>query len=390
MTLEPLVRDRADAMIGGVCGALARGSRLDPLLVRIGFVVLAVVTGGVAVVGYLALWGLTPSRATGEAPLLRWFPFIRSWTPTALVLVVLGACLVVGAAATGSGPGIAIPLLLLWWLMRSRTPQRTPAPAPHPEPRTPFERLAVAWEQRLANVDAGRPVDWVPQFEDPDPHGLATASVPVVGSSVHRRRGRRSWFGVLVGVGVVWFACGLAAALGVSVGPLAWTSATLAVLAAALVFSARPSRAALGRPPLLATVTVLTGLLTASLLIGSALSTAFPQHRIVTGFSPAAPLTSGATDLGFGDYTLDYTGVPVTESSEVSYDLAVGDLELTVPATGNVVVTTSVGIGSIDTPGNQREGINVSDAFRRVEDPDGPTLTIDVRLRTGEVRVIEP
>ena len=39
---------------------------------------------------------------------------------------------------------------------------------------------------------------------------------------------------------------------------------------------------------------------------------------------------------------------------------------------------------------NQREGINVSDAFRRVEDPDGPTLTIDVRLRTGEVRVIEP
>ena len=58
--------------------------------------------------------------------------------------------------------------------------------------------------------------------------------------------------------------------------------------------------------------------------------------------------------------------------------------------TGNVVVTTSVGIGSIDTPGNQREGINVSDAFRRVEDPDGPTLTIDVRLRTGEVRVIEP
>lgn len=390
MTLEPLVRDRADAVFGGVCGALARGSGLDPLLVRIGFVVLAVVTGGVAVVGYLALWGLTPSRATGEAPLLRWFPFVRDWTPTALVLVVLGGSLVVGALATGSGPGIVIPLLLLWWLMRNRTPQRTPPPAPRTEPRTPFERLAFAWEQRLANVDAGRPVDWVAPFEDPDPHGLYRTPAPVVGSSVHRRRGRRSWFGVLVGVGAAWFACGLAGVLGVTVSPLAWTSATLAVLAAALIWSARPSRAALGRPPLLATVTVLTGLLTASLLIGSALTAAFPQQRIASGFVSTAPLTSGATDLGFGEYVLDYTDVPVTDTTTVTYDLTVGDLAVTVPESGNVVVTTSVGIGSIHGPSSQLEGINLTDAFRRIENPDEPTLTIDLRLRTGEVRVIEP
>ncbi|QIK73037.1 PspC domain-containing protein [Propioniciclava coleopterorum] len=104
MTLQPLVRDRADAKIGGVCGALARSSGLDPLLVRIGFALLAVVTGGVAILGYFVLWGLTPSRETGVEPLRQWLPFTRTWSPTALVIVVLAASLTLGASSPARAP----------------------------------------------------------------------------------------------------------------------------------------------------------------------------------------------------------------------------------------------------------------------------------------------
>lgn len=390
MSSEPLVRDRADAAVGGVCGALAKGWGLDPLLVRIGFIVLIILTGGVALVGYVALWFLTPSRLRGTAPAARWFPFVDQWEPTALVMVVLGGSVLLGAMLSGSGPGILIPLLLLWWVMRTRGASHPPTASARPAPRTPFERLAMAWEQRLANVDAGRPADWAPGFAAMQQDQVDLSGAPAVGSPAHRRRGRRSWFGILVGVVLAWSACGTASQLGVGMGPLAWTSATLAVLAIGLIWSARPSRAVLGRPPLLGTVTVLTGLLTVSLLLGSVATAVYPQHRFSAGLVSTAPLTSGATDLGLGDFELDYTDTPVTSDSHVTYDLAVGDLNVTVPRRGNVVVTSSVGIGSIDTPSHRWDGVNLNGVWRRDDTPDGPTLTIEVRLRTGDVRVVEP
>lgn len=389
MTLQPLVRDRADAKIGGVCGALARSSGLDPLLVRIGFALLAVVTGGVAILGYFVLWGLTPSRETGVEPLRQWLPFTRTWSPTALVIVVLAASLTLGGVFTGSGPGPLVLLLIVWLLLRNGSRRRTPPPQPVFEPRTPFERLARAWEQRLANVDAGRPVDWAPEYDDPDPHGLYSAPSDVVGSSVHRRHGRRSWFGVLVGVGAVWFACGALGSLGVTVPPLAWASASLAVLALTLVWSARPSRAALGRPPLLATVTVLTGLLTAGLLVTTVVGGASPQRLMISNSTPS-PIAVGAAELAIGEHLLDYTTTPVLADSEVEYSMMLGEVTVVVPATGNVVVNTWVDAGEIATPGSSAEGFNIHDSWRRTEVPDAPTLTINVRLSAGDVRVVEP
>lgn len=56
-----LVRSRNDRMIAGVAGGLAALFNLDPLLVRIGLLVLAFMNG-FGVLLYLALWLLVPNE----------------------------------------------------------------------------------------------------------------------------------------------------------------------------------------------------------------------------------------------------------------------------------------------------------------------------------------
>lgn len=61
-----LYRSRSDSMLGGVCGGLARYFDIDPNLVRLIFVVFAVVTGfGILV--YLALWLIVPEDEEGAS-----------------------------------------------------------------------------------------------------------------------------------------------------------------------------------------------------------------------------------------------------------------------------------------------------------------------------------
>ena len=60
-TLGPrLRRSSTDKMLGGVSGGLAEYSGIDPVLWRVGFVVLAC-AGGSGVLAYLLLWVLMPA-----------------------------------------------------------------------------------------------------------------------------------------------------------------------------------------------------------------------------------------------------------------------------------------------------------------------------------------
>lgn len=60
-----LRRSRTDKVIGGVCGGLGRYLGVDPVLIRIAFVVLAV-AGGSGVLLYIVAWILIPEEAEGD------------------------------------------------------------------------------------------------------------------------------------------------------------------------------------------------------------------------------------------------------------------------------------------------------------------------------------
>jgi len=61
-----LLRSRRDRVIGGVCGGLGRYLNVDPVLLRIAAVALAL-SGGVGVLAYLVAWVLIPED-TGVEP----------------------------------------------------------------------------------------------------------------------------------------------------------------------------------------------------------------------------------------------------------------------------------------------------------------------------------
>ena len=55
-----LTRSSSDKVLGGVAGGLGRYFDIDPIIFRIGFVVLAL-AGGAGVLAYLAAWVLVPA-----------------------------------------------------------------------------------------------------------------------------------------------------------------------------------------------------------------------------------------------------------------------------------------------------------------------------------------
>ena len=56
-----LYRSKTDRKIAGVCGGLAQYFNIDPTLIRVVFVVLAVL-GGSGLLLYLALWIIVPNE----------------------------------------------------------------------------------------------------------------------------------------------------------------------------------------------------------------------------------------------------------------------------------------------------------------------------------------
>ena len=112
---RPLVRSRSDRVICGVCGGIARAAGIDPLVVRLAAVALALIASGVAIPAYFVLaivmrrspgeWAETSRRAGqvsrhtlgwmlvvgGAFLLLHWLqPWIDTRLVVGLVMVVVG------------------------------------------------------------------------------------------------------------------------------------------------------------------------------------------------------------------------------------------------------------------------------------------------------------
>lgn len=67
MSNKKLVRNTHDEMVGGVCSGIANYLDIDPVIVRLVFVLLAL-GGGHGILAYLILWVLMP---TDEGPVAK-------------------------------------------------------------------------------------------------------------------------------------------------------------------------------------------------------------------------------------------------------------------------------------------------------------------------------
>jgi phage shock protein PspC (stress-responsive transcriptional regulator) len=132
-----LTRSASDKVLGGVAGGLGRYFNIDPIIFRVGFVVLTL-AGGAGLLGYLAAWVLVPAdpAEAGGEPQQR----SRAATIAGVSVLVLAACVAIGPGLFFVGPpliGLALIGFVGVLLWRA-------AGGPEGDAQTTARRLALA------------------------------------------------------------------------------------------------------------------------------------------------------------------------------------------------------------------------------------------------------
>jgi phage shock protein PspC (stress-responsive transcriptional regulator) len=124
-----LTRSRTDRILGGVGGGLAEHLGVDPLLVRFGIGLLVVLTGGAALLLYVAAWLLVP-----DAPLPAGQtvppPRSRAASIGGVAALILLACIIVPSGIVVGWLAVPFAILALvglgvWWLVMGIPADRT-------------------------------------------------------------------------------------------------------------------------------------------------------------------------------------------------------------------------------------------------------------------------
>ena len=68
---RPLRRDTENGLISGTLAGVARHVGLDVVIVRVAFVCLALISGGLALIAYLIAWAALPAEGATQTPLIR-------------------------------------------------------------------------------------------------------------------------------------------------------------------------------------------------------------------------------------------------------------------------------------------------------------------------------
>ncbi|MFN8378484.1 MAG: PspC domain-containing protein [Anaerolineae bacterium] len=103
-----MLRSFSDRVLGGVCAGLAASLHINAWLVRVLFVLLALMSGGAFIAAYLMLWWMTPQQSA----VLK-----RRGVPLLFVfLILLGATLLwvlnlTGRLVTADGVSLYLPIL---------------------------------------------------------------------------------------------------------------------------------------------------------------------------------------------------------------------------------------------------------------------------------------
>ena len=87
---QRLVRSRSERVVAGVCGGIGRYLGVDPVLVRIAFIVLAL-ANGLGVIAYVVAWVAIPEERPGQQPAAAREPRREWWPARAGQVQVLGS-----------------------------------------------------------------------------------------------------------------------------------------------------------------------------------------------------------------------------------------------------------------------------------------------------------
>lgn len=418
-------RPREGRQVAGVALAIANRYDIDPVLVRIGFVVTAF--SGVGAALYAAGWILLP-----DAPALPGQPQ-KPAGPRGIMVLAFAAGLIATVAALFNASrfgDLVLPLLaaavLLFLLHHARgsqtartAPVAGPEAPPVPRPTPPAAQPPTGATARVSMVKgsataapAGDAAPEVPAAEPPlsppawDPLGAAPFAwdlpepgplvPPVVAAPPPRRK---------LPVGAVTFSLALLAG-GITAVVLLMNHAlvlangrillgvVLATLGLGLVFGAFV-RSGRGLIPVAVLVGALTWLVLAAprhVLDGSP---AGDLHIVPTTASELAPSyerSVGEVTLDLRHLDLSTTGPGAPDRVETTVNIGAGSVTVLLPPNADVSLTASTGVGSIDFGNRSASGPGADLTVDQDLGADGTrtgkllALTIDEGLGDVEVR----
>ena len=423
--------------VAGVAAGIGYRYDVDPVLIRVAFVV-STVFGGTGIVLYLAAW-LVLNRAGDTASGAESLVGRGSSSDSTTKMVVVAVALVIAVSTIGpvgvglGGSGLISLLAMLGglWLLHQRCPEPPPylrteefsrnyyAPRPfgsygasaeqwtaaqyrppqfQQEQYSPYTTLPKSYvpSPKAADssdgADAGvaRTVDLSKQKPDEtptatppswDPLGVAPFAwdlpepAPAFPPAAIERKRRSRWTASFLGLALL--AAGITAAVGAASGGDWATAGRVGAVALSIVAVGLILGAFLRKGyGLLVVAAPLAGFVVLASAVGPV-----DLGSDTSGSRQLAPLTAAALassyDVGTGELGLDLTGMTLTENRTVTIDVALGSATVTVPDSMSVAVECDALVGSC--PFETRFGPAPSD--------DAPVLTIVGDVALGELKV---
>ncbi|WP_215816610.1 PspC domain-containing protein [Pimelobacter sp. 30-1] len=359
--LARLRRSRDDRKVAGVAAGVARHLDIDPLLVRVAFVVLTFFGGG-GLILYAVGWLLVPEEGT-EDTVIRLDEGVR--TAALVVAGVVAVAAVIGD--TVGGPDFPWPLMAAGLVL-----------------------IVVLGGRNAAK--SGRTHPWLrtgPPVPPPPPPAPGTAGYPATYSSYRptpppppRRPANPRKRGPLLfpfTFALTALAVGIVATIdlaGADVLPSVYPATVLGVVGVMLLVGAFYGRAG--------------GLILIGLVAAVATAATATVDRLEMG-QTKPPITESSQlkssyELGVGEIVIDLRKVTDLENLDgrtLDLDLDVGHIEVIVPKEGLTIEAT----GDVDAGEVLMFGKNQGNEGRggHLTRPDDPTLTVDAQLKLGQI-----
>ena len=364
--LRDLRRSTTDRKLAGVAGGLGRHFDLDPTVLRVAFVVLALF-GGAGVLLYGVAWLIVPEEGSEHA-------VIRTSPSTRVALLAVAAVLSAAALVSHSFGHWWFPwplaviavVVLLIWMNRDKNMNRTPAP-PAPPAGAPSTGQAPA--EGWAGEDYAVP-------PPPPPY-----SAPPSGYQPPPRRTRRGpllFAPTLALLAVALGGLGLYDALGGSVVAAAYPALALAVIGGMLVLGAWVGRAG---------GLVALGLAAAVVLAGTSVVSPHWQAGRQRNYAPtSATAVHDGYFLSAGQIRLDLTRVtdPATlDGRTIGVHMRAGQIIVVLPPGVRAHVDANVSLGEVWLDGQRAEGPRL----HVVRDLGSGPTTVDLDLGTYVGRI---
>jgi phage shock protein PspC (stress-responsive transcriptional regulator) len=351
------IRRTRDKRVAGVAGGLGAHLDIDPVIVRVAFVVLSFF-GGVGLLLYIAGWLLIPEEGNDWAKLA----LDRRSRTVALALVgLLGIVLLVRHSWWGSGfPWGILVVATVVALVATQLPAR----------RSARRRDAAA----VAGTDVSG-VSATTEYAAPGAYAPPVQPRPVN----PRKRGPILFWFALALMAVALGALGVADLAGADVAPSAYPALVLALSGLVLLVGAFFGRAG---------GMVLVGLLATVATIGSTVADRWDPHKQIERPVVAAQVP-GTYHLDMGDLVVDLTRVrnpQALDGRTIEVTGGVGQLDIRVPAGVTVVTHSRIsGAGGITTFGEDSGGFDTTVDSTHDAGAGAPTLTLDARLHIGAI-----